>query len=418
WEASFYHYLAAWEALHEEDLAKALFHSGKCRASCEEVGNPWSEALSALQGAFVFHRKEETEEAARLLEHARRIGEASRMQFIRFACLIAKAYFSLRKGGGSTDLPSLREGLRIGREKGYVDLYLWSPGLQEIIASEALERGIETEYVREFIRKNALAPSAAVQDIERWPWPLKIYTLGRFELLKEEKPFPRFRKVQHKPLMMLKALISMGGRNVSEAQLTDVLWPDADGDRAHQSFAMNLSRLRRLLGNEKAVVLRDGRLTLDPACCWVDAFSFESLLSRLDDAAREGRVCPDGAGAAKLAERALSLYRGPFLPGEVLSPWTLAPRERLRSKFLRAVEFLGRCLEREGQWAEAVACYRKGLEVDDLAEGFYQRLMVCQRRLGRDAEALNVYHRCRKALAAALGIPPSPETEAIVKPLL
>jgi DNA-binding SARP family transcriptional activator len=53
--------------------------------------------------------------------------------------------------------------------------------------------------------------------------------------------------------------------------------------------------------------------------------------------------------------------------------------------------------------------------VDDLAEDFYQRLIFCHGRLRQTAEAVRVYDRCRRTLAAVLGIPPSAETEAIRK---
>lgn len=63
-------------------------------------------------------------------------------------------------------------------------------------------------------------------------------------------------------------------------------------------------------------------------------------------------------------------------------------------------------------------CYQKGLEVDDLAEEFYQRLMTCLQRLGRRPEALTVYNRCRNTLSTALGVEPSIRTAAIYKSLL
>jgi two-component SAPR family response regulator len=415
WEASFFHHLAGWEALNRGDMAQALFHSDHCLALCDEVGNPWSEALAHLQRAFVLRRKEEWDEALRHLEHAGRLGKRSGMEFVHFACNLASAWFSLCDGDEASALTPLREGLRTGREKGYVDFYLWCPGLLERIAAEALNKGIETEYVRELIRKNALLPDVTVRNAERWPWPIRIYTFGKFELSGEEKPLAKSYKVQQRPLQMLKALVSMGGRNVSEEQMTDVLWPEADGDLAHQSFTTTLSRLRHLLGDEKAIVLRERRLALDTRYCWVDVFAFESLLAQLDAPPPDRAARPDGKRVQRIAEQALSLYKGPFLAGEVTSPRIMAARERLRSKFLRVVGFLGRSLEREGKWTEAVACYRRGLEVDDLAEGFYQRLMYCHGRLGQAAEAEGVYGRCRKTLTGVLGIPPSAETEAIRK---
>jgi len=55
--------------------------------------------------------------------------------------------------------------------------------------------------------------------------------------------------------------------------------------------------------------------------------------------------------------------------------------------------------------------------VDDLAEVFYQRLMVAYEHLDRRAEALAVYERCSKTLAAALGIKPSAATQALYRAL-
>ncbi|HEX9206095.1 MAG TPA: hypothetical protein VF853_09225, partial [Candidatus Deferrimicrobiaceae bacterium] len=149
WEAAFYHYLAAWGALSRGDRVQALVHSDRCLARCDEVGNPWSEALAHLQRASLLEQASESNEARRHLESAMRIGEESAMRFVRFACLMAGAYFSLRKGDEAAGLASLREGLRLGREKGYVDIYLWHPGLLERLAGEALEKGIEADYARD-----------------------------------------------------------------------------------------------------------------------------------------------------------------------------------------------------------------------------------------------------------------------------
>ena len=104
--------------------------------------------------------------------------------------------------------------------------------------------------------------------------------------------------------------------------------------------------------------------------------------------------------------------------GESSNPWTISLRERCRSKFLRGVSTLGHHWERDGQLEKAVQCYQRGLEADDLAEDLYQRLMTCYHRLGRRAELLSVYERCKRILSASLGIEPSSETKAIRKSVL
>lgn len=57
--------------------------------------------------------------------------------------------------------------------------------------------------------------------------------------------------------------------------------------------------------------------------------------------------------------------------------------------------------------------YRRSIEVDATAEGFYRRLMLCYRTLGRPAEAIETYESCRKTLLASQNTEPSPETKAL-----
>jgi two-component SAPR family response regulator len=115
-------------------------------------------------------------------------------------------------------------------------------------------------------------------------------------------------------------------------------------------------------------------------------------------------------------EKALRMYTGPFLAGDH-EPWMLSIRERLRNKYLRNVKRLGQYWEQNGKLDKAVECYQKGLEVDDLTEEFYQRIMKCYQKMGKRAEALTVYKRCYQMLSSVLGIEPSPETEGIMRSL-
>ncbi len=415
WEACLYHNLAGWEALNRGDQAQALFHSDHSLSLSYEVGNPWPEALAHLLRAFVLQRKGETEEAFRHLEQAGHLGKERGMVFVRFNCNLAAAWFRLCDGDDASALAPLREGLRQGRENGYVTIYMWCPGLLERIAAEALEKEIEPEYVEELIRKNALLPDDTARNSGRWPWPIRIHTLGRFNLVVDGAPPPSGRKAAQKPLQLLKALIALGGREVPQEKLAEKLWPDADGDLAHQSLSSNLKRLRKLLGNERSVLLRDGRITLNNGICWVDAWAFERIVGQTEAGRHPGAAVPDALKIARTGEKAIALYRGPFLSEEQFCPDIVTRRVRLRSKFLRVVVQAGRHWEQSGEWETAVACYQKGLEVDPLSEDLCRSLISCHVRMGRRAEAHAVYHRYRRMLSAVLGVSPSQDLEAILK---
>jgi two-component SAPR family response regulator len=119
----------------------------------------------------------------------------------------------------------------------------------------------------------------------------------------------------------------------------------------------------------------------------------------------------------RLLEKALSLYQGAFLK-DADEPWALSCRERLRfSRFLRAVQRRGGRLESAGEFDQAVDLYRKGLEIDILAEAMYCRLMKCHMAAGRKSAAIATYDRCQKVLRSVLGIEPSSETKAAYRAL-
>jgi LuxR family maltose regulon positive regulatory protein len=129
---------------------------------------------------------------------------------------------------------------------------------------------------------------------------------------------------------------------VKEEQLSDALWPEADGDAAHSAFTTTLSRLRDLLGAEKAIRIQEGRATLDPRYCWVDAWAFERLLAEAEGRLREHREGREREAVQpspleELFGKATALYNGHFLAGDEAHVWTTSYRERLRGKFLRLI---------------------------------------------------------------------------------
>jgi DNA-binding SARP family transcriptional activator len=109
----------------------------------------------------------------------------------------------------------------------------------------------------------------------------------------------------------------------------------------------------------------------------------------------------------------LRLCTGLFLEKDSQEQWAIQARDKLKAKFVRAVTLLGTALENRKDWPQAIALYARALELDNLSEGIYRRLMICYREQGEPAEALNVYRRCRDMLSIVLNVKPSPETDAI-----
>jgi len=328
---------------------------------------------------------------------------------------LTAARIAFGSGNESAGSSALREGMELGRKHGYVNLFWWwEPESMAGLCTRALEGGLETEYVRKVIRQRGLWPKSPPFGLEEWPWLVKVYTLGRFSLVVDGKILPSARKTRQKPLLLLKALVALGGRAVPVEQLAEILRPDADGDLAHQSLAKTLERLREMLGDDRAVLLHDARLTLNNRHCWVDVWELERTIGRADAARKPGTRAPDDGEVARLAERVIALYRGTFLSDETFCSCIVTYRERLRSKFLRTIVRAARHWELAGEWDKAIGCYQKGHEVDPLSEEMCRGLISCNVRMGRAAEAHAVYQRWCQTLSSVLGVKPSPDLQAML----
>jgi DNA-binding SARP family transcriptional activator len=239
------------------------------------------------------------------------------------------------------------------------------------LAGEALNTA---RLIKRMTHKDDVAPS----DSERVrsygdPGPARVIirTLGTFELIVDGGNPGSPRKPPYRPLGMLKVLIAHGGCAVSEGVVIDALWPDLDGDHAHDARQVALHRLRKLLGSADSISVNHGRMFIDDEQIWVDALALESLCRN-----------PCFGSSLERAEAALDLYKGVFLPQEIDARWTVRMRECLRAKFVNVIARAGAELEAKTEFAEAATLYERGLSVDDLDEVLHAGLVRCLKKTG------------------------------------
>ncbi len=410
YNSSFYHMLMGWSSLLKKNLPIARKHMEKSYSLATEVGAVFPLSISNFGMSLVHHELGEQQRAYLYLNNVEGFGRSMKSATLTFMYCLTKAQFAFDLGDKQEGFKYLRKAMSLGRENGFFNFFLWLPDIMLRLCIKALTEGIEVDYVKELIYKRNLIPETPLLDVENWPWSLKIYTLGKFEIVKDGKSIQFSRKAPQKPLAMLKVLIVFGGSDVSEMRISDVLWPDADGDVAYHAFTTTLSRLRKLIGVDKAITLHEGRLSLNPRYCWVDIWAFQRLLEEADEVSENG----NNHTHIQIIEKAVSMYQGNFLEGDEEEPWTISLRERLRNRFTHCLSTLGNFWEGEKQVEKAIGYYNRGLEVCDLTEEFYQNLMVCYHKLDRNAEAFGVYKLLKKVLSAASGLNPSQKTEQIL----
>lgn len=349
-------------SLLKGDIPRAVGLVERSLRLTKEAGAPLIENSLTAQMAFIMIEGKPCDGMEDQIAALRKIGSEVRSANSDAWCAILLSQVALQNGDDELFAERFAHATSVCGRTG-LRLLAFLPATVSGVCCKALELGIETEFAKELIRLYRLEPGSAKIVTDAWPWPLKIYTLGRFELVRADKPVVFSGKVQKKPLELLKILLAMGGEERSEGELADLLWPEGEGDAAKSSLKVTLHRLRELLGTDKVMQVKEGRLFLDRCLVWVDAWAFEYLLTAAQYKAEEG----DTTAAVRLTEKALAVYRG--------------------------------------------------LEVDDLAEELYQNLMTCYHAAGLGAEAIATFKRCRLTLAAH-GAKPSARTQSLYQSII
>jgi predicted ATPase/DNA-binding SARP family transcriptional activator len=203
---------------------------------------------------------------------------------------------------------------------------------------------------------------------------------------------------------LLGLLLIRAGEVVSFDRLVEDLWDGDPPGTARHTLQGYVHRLRRALGPE------EWRLQTRPPGYRLKVSAGELDAQRFDDLAADGRralVRGDPNAAADLLAAALDLWRGPLLAdlGEVAA--VEPERARLEALRLTALEdrieadlALGRHIPLVGEL--------EGLLAQHLfRERLWGQLMLALYRSGRQADALQAFHRARQILAEELGIEPS-----------
>ncbi len=210
---------------------------------------------------------------------------------------------------------------------------------------------------------------------------------------------------------VLAALLLNANRVTPTDQLIDVVWGEEPPPTARRSVQAYVSRLRRVLGDDRIVSVEPGyRIRVDEGELDADRFEALMLLARSIGA-------DDPSKALDAIHEALSLWRGPALAdlrGGGISTRAHPYDEERKTAIEDAFD-----LEFElGLHGEAIPRIEACLLDDPYRERLWGQLMLALYRSGRQADALKAFGRARERLVGDLGINPSPELRTLEERIL
>ena len=318
-------------ALLEDDRPAALRLARAAVLSAREGGLPMREHIALINHALAAAHSGEHIEAAALVTAVFAHPFHALCVWHHWVGGIVAAYAALQRGDEAQALQRLRVALAAAQTHGYRygPMLFAAHGLMPRLAALALKHDIQVDVVRDIVQRHDLpAPlSAGVS----WPWAVTIRALGGWHIARADGPMPSSRKESRRLLELLQLLVAHGSTPVPQDVLTDALWPDAEGDAARNALDNALHRLRKWLGGDDRILLRQGALCLNSARCWTDVAALDLALNTALSASAAAQHPPQRAPLAVWRE----LYPGPLLPGNDSA--TVAAR---RSALHRRVQHL------------------------------------------------------------------------------
>jgi DNA-binding SARP family transcriptional activator/predicted ATPase len=247
---------------------------------------------------------------------------------------------------------------------------------------------------------------------------LKIYLLDAFHVELDGRSVTDF--TTDKVRALLAYLAVERRRSHRRDRLAALLWPDQDDHHARHNLRQALSSLRHALhdadDDPRPYLLVDRQeIQLNPAAdLWLDVAAFTALAERCRNH-RHRAVANCLPCLYRLAEM-VHLYTGDFLAGfglndsALFEEWALLKREWLHCQTVEALVVLADFYEQRGEFGLARQMTQRQVIMESWREEAHRQLIRLLAREGLRSAALAQYERCRQALLAELGVPPTNET--------
>lgn len=374
---------------------------------------------SATAQAALWAARAQAGEAGQALEHLEAVaadlhrqGTQSELVWIYTLC----AHAALLCADGRATDTYLKAALSLARQVGstqpLVAEVLHTPRLEEHVTAnlnkyDTLLRDLKR--LREAQVKSPYIVQVSNRIRSDITYSLRVLTLGQEVIERDGQPISPSEWRSTAAMELFLYLLFMGP--VSRESISLVFWPDSHPRRVRSNFHTTLYRARRALG-ENAITFKDGLYLINPELdVWCDAHQLETLT-------QQARLLPPrDARTEDLWRKAVDLYQGSFLPSFDME-WVIYRRESLQETFLEALIGLAECTHARSALREAIATFKRALDVDPYREDVHRAIMSCYAELGEKKQVLTHLRKLQELLREDLAIEPSAETMALAASLL
>ena len=257
----------------------------------------------------------------------------------------------------------------------------------------AFQNNIELDYAKILIQEYDLLYPRDILINENWPWRLKVKVFDSFDVQIENEGIVVKGKKQTKAIELLQIITAMGGADIENWYVAEMLWPDSEGDAAHHAFETTLHRLRKQVGKE-AIMVNNNKISLSRELCWTDVWQFEAYINQIKEViALKG----DSREIDTYMKGLNAMYSGNLLNG-YNSVWIISLREKYKEKYTKLIGEVVTYFQDNAAHEPALELLEHALEIETTSEDLYLQTMLCYEALGKRSKAMDVFRKCENNL--------------------
>jgi DNA-binding SARP family transcriptional activator len=191
--------------------------------------------------------------------------------------------------------------------------------------------------------------------------------------------------------------------SVTRSEICQAFWPELETDQAVNVFHVTKRRLHKAL-NIDVLIHEGGYYRVNPALAIrYDVMDFVGALMA-------GRNT-EGADRVGAWQKAIELYRGPFLQGHN-DAWIVERRRDFRAGYLEALSEMARVRLADDRPEQALGLFQRALNEDSSREDIHREVMRLYAQMGRRSEAAAHFQRLSEDLEKA-GFRPEADTNRL-----
>lgn len=205
---------------------------------------------------------------------------------------------------------------------------------------------------------------------------LEVYALGPGFVLMNNKAIETWEG--HLPRLLF--FFALDRPVVTRSEICQAFWPELDMDQAVNVFHVTKRRLHKALRMD-VLVHTDGYYRVNPKfAVRYDVIDFVTVLmaGRDEDVDRKTRM--------RAWQRAIEMYRGPFLQGHQDS-WIVKRRNDYQAGYLEALTSMANVRLEEGRKEHALSLFQKAVTEDNTRQDLHREIMRLFASMGRRSEA-------------------------------